>query len=51
MWTWGRMEKISWTKHITNEEVLAMTCSLLSGSLAMEALLIGVHCKKRYINV
>src|SRR6218665_1214732 len=26
-------------------------CSLLSGSLAVEALLIGVHCKKRYINV
>ena len=26
-------------------------CSLLSGSLALEALLIGVHCKKRYINV
>jgi len=23
-------------------------CSLLSGSLALEALLIGVHCKKRY---
>src|SRR6218665_628132 len=26
-------------------------CSLLSGSLALEARLIGVHCKKRYINV
>ena len=26
-------------------------CSLLSGSLALEALLIGVHCKKRDINV
>ena len=26
-------------------------CSLLFGSLALEALLIGVHCKKRYINV
>ena len=26
-------------------------CCLLSGSLALEALLIGVHCKKRYINV
>jgi len=26
-------------------------CSLLSGSLALEAFLIGVHCKKRYINV
>ena len=26
-------------------------CSLLSGSLALEVLLIGVHCKKRYINV
>src|SRR6218665_2951460 len=26
-------------------------CSLVSGSLALEALLIGVHCKKRYINV
>src|SRR6218665_2217346 len=26
-------------------------CSLLSGSLALEAHLIGVHCKKRYINV
>ena len=24
---------------------------LLSGSLALEALLIGVHCKKRYINI
>ena len=24
---------------------------LLSGSLALEALLIGVHCKKRYINL
>ena len=23
----------------------------LSGSLALEALLIGVHCKKRYINL
>jgi len=30
---------------------LANTHSLLSGSLALEALLIGVHCKKRYINV
>src|SRR6218665_3084651 len=26
-------------------------CFLLSGSLALEAILIGVHCKKRYINV
>ena len=26
-------------------------CSLLSVSLTLEALLIGVHCKKRYINV
>src|SRR6218665_3091543 len=26
-------------------------CSLLSESLALEALLIAVHCKKRYINV
>jgi len=26
-------------------------CPLLPGSLALEALLIGVHCKKRYINV
>ena len=26
-------------------------CSLLSGSLGLEALLIGVHCKKCYINV
>ena len=23
MWTWNRMEKISWTEHTTNEEVLA----------------------------
>jgi len=23
MWIWRRMEKISWTEHITNEEVLA----------------------------
>jgi len=22
MWTWGRMEKVSWTEHKTNEEVL-----------------------------
>ena len=22
MWIWRRMEKISWTKHVTNEEVL-----------------------------
>src|ERR1700733_5801280 len=22
MWIWWRMEKISWTKHVTNEEVL-----------------------------
>src|SRR6218665_1842776 len=26
-------------------------CTLLSGSLALEALLIGVHYEKRYINV
>src|SRR6218665_4028618 len=26
-------------------------CFLLSGSLALEALLIGVHFKKRYINI
>jgi len=26
-------------------------CSFLSGSFALEALLIGVHCKKRYMNV
>src|SRR5678816_1970525 len=24
MWTWRRMEKISWTEHITNEEVLGI---------------------------
>ena len=24
IWTWRIMEKISWTQHITNEEVLAM---------------------------
>jgi len=29
----------------------AQDCSLLSGSLALEALLIGVHCKKCYLNV
>jgi hypothetical protein len=22
MWFWGRMEKISWTEHVRNEEVL-----------------------------
>jgi len=22
MWTWRRMEKVSWTEHNTNEEVL-----------------------------
>src|SRR6218665_1778740 len=22
MWTWGRMEKVSWTEHKTNEEIL-----------------------------
>jgi hypothetical protein len=22
MWCWGRMEKISWTDHVRNEEVL-----------------------------
>jgi len=26
-------------------------CFLLSGSLALETLLIGVHCKKCYVNV
>ena len=31
--------------------LFSQDCSLLSGSLALEALLIGVHCKKRYINV
>ena len=25
MWTWCRMEKISWTEHISNEEVLDST--------------------------
>ena len=34
--------------HSINEIVLYC---ILSGSLALEALLIGVHCKKRYINV
>ena len=29
----------------------SQVCSLLSWSLALEALLIGVRCKKRYINV
>ena len=24
MWLWRRMEKISWTEHISNEEVLRM---------------------------
>jgi len=41
------------------EEAFKLSCmyilqgmySLLSGSLALEALLIGVHCKKRYITV
>src|SRR6218665_1027620 len=37
-----RLESYS---HISNYS------SLLSGSLALEALLIGVHCKKRYIDV
>ena len=31
--------------------LFSQDCSLLSGSLALEALLIGVHCKKRYVNV
>ena len=31
--------------------VLSILFSILSGSLAKEALLIGVHCKKHYINV
>ena len=35
-----------WMQQSTHED-----CSLLSGSLALEALLIAVHCKKRYINV
>src|SRR6218665_522032 len=30
---------------------ISQDCSLLSGSLALEALWIGLHCKKRYINV
>jgi len=34
--------------HTTHREGL---CSLLSVSLALEALLIGLHRKKRYINV
>src|SRR6218665_2522310 len=29
----------------------SLKTALLSGSLALEALLIGVHCKRRYINV
>jgi len=29
----------------------SQNCSLLSGSLALEALLIGVHCKKCYIGL
>jgi len=24
MWNWRRMEKVNWTKHKTNEEVLEM---------------------------
>jgi len=32
-------------------EIVSLLCSLLSESLALEALLIGVHCKKRYVNV
>ena len=24
MWIWRRMEKISWTKHVTNEEILKL---------------------------
>ena len=31
--------------------LFSQDCSLPSGSLALEALLIGVHCKKRHINV
>jgi len=31
--------------------LFSQDCSLPSGSLALEALLIGVHCKKRYIDV
>ena len=37
-----------WTKCLFS---FSQDCSILSGSLALEALLIGVHCKKRYINV
>jgi len=35
-----------------NEHLFSISqdCSLLSGSLTLEALLIGVHCKKCYIN-
>ena len=35
----------------TKDEYVSYDCSLLSGSLALEALLISVHCNKRYINV
>ena len=34
-----------------NVQVEGSLWSLLSGSLALEVLLIGVHCKKCYINV
>ena len=30
---------------------LKKQCSLLSGSLALEALLIGLNCKKHYISI
>jgi len=47
-----------WHVYANNTNFLSVIdCSLglshliLSGSLALEALLIGVHCKKSYINV
>jgi len=41
-------QKLSNTKEYLLKQLY---CSLLSGSLTLEALLIGVHYKKRYINV
>ena len=44
-WNYLKANKLFW-------ESLPYHCyTLLSGSLALETLLIGVHCKRRYVNV